>query len=106
MKKSLFSLLFVSLLTLLVSASPVSASSSSNEVDKGYTSFRSVFYIKRNKTIRHYYGTVSAIPTTFDYKENVEGKWYRGTLTLTSTTRTDNGGWYATYSGQLVTAIH
>ena len=74
MKKSLFSLLSVSLLTLLVSASPVSASSSSNEVDKGYTSFRSVFYIKRNKTIRHYYGTASAIPTTFDYKENVEGK--------------------------------
>ena len=100
MKKSLFSLLSVSLLTLLVI--PVMASSSGSEFQSGWQE-NQLIAEKVSKTLdKAFDKDVREIPTSQFYQEFVDemGRTYSGNLILQELI-TENGAYKATYAGEL-----
>ena len=100
MKKLLFSLLFVSLLTLLYI--PVMVSSSSSEFQSGLQE-NQLIAEKVSKTLdKTFDKNIREIPTSQFYQEFVDemGRTYSGDLILQEL-RTVNGAYKATYIGEL-----
>ena len=100
MKKLLFSLLFVSLLTLLFI--PVMVSSSSSEFQSGLQE-NQLIAEKVSKTLdKTFDKNIREIPTSQFYQEFVDemGRTYSGDLILQEL-RTVNGTYKATYVGEL-----
>ena len=100
MKKSLFSLLSVSLLTLLFI--PVMVSSSSSEFQSGLRE-NQLIAEKVSKTLdKTFDKDIREIPTSQFYQEFVDemGRTYSGDLILQEL-RTVNGAYKATYVGEL-----
>ena len=100
MKKSLFSLLSVSLLTLLFI--PVMVSSSSSEFQSGWQE-NQLIAEKLSKTLdKTFDKNIREIPTSQFYQEFVDemGRTYSGNLILQEL-RTENGAYKATYVGEL-----
>lgn len=100
MKKSLFSLLSVSLLTLLFI--PVMVSSSSSEFQSGLQENR-LTVEKVSKTLdKTFDKNIREIPTSQFYQEFVDemGRTYSGNLILQELI-TENGAYKATYVGEL-----
>ena len=100
MKKSLFSLLFVSLLTLLFI--PAMVSSSSSEFQSGLQE-NQLIAEKVSKTLdKTFDKDIREIPTSQFYQEFVDemGRTYSGDLILQEL-RTVNGAYKATYVGEL-----
>lgn len=100
MKKSLFSLLSVSLLTLLFI--PVMVSSSSSEFQSGLQENQFIAE-KVSKTLdKTFDKDIREIPTSQFYQEFVDemGRTYSGDLILQEL-RTVNGAYKATYVGEL-----
>ena len=100
MKKSLFSLLSVSLLTLLFI--PVMVSSSSSEFQSGWQE-NQLIAEKVSKTLdKTFDKNIREIPTSQFYQEFVDemGRTYSGDLILQEL-RTENGAYKATYVGEL-----
>lgn len=100
MKKLLFSLLFVSLLTLLFI--PVMVSSSSSEFQSGLQE-NQLIAEKVSKTLdKTFDKNIREIPTSQFYQEFVDemGRTYSGDLILQEL-RTVNGAYEATYIGEL-----
>ena len=100
MKKLLFSLLFVSLLTLLFI--PVMVSSSSSEFQSGLQE-NQLIAEKVSKTLdKTFDKNIREIPTSQFYQEFVDemGRTYSGDLILQELI-TENGAYKATYVGEL-----
>jgi hypothetical protein spneT_02001338 len=100
MKKLLFSLLFVSLLTLLFI--PVMVSSSSSEFQSGLQE-NQLIAEKVSKTLDKIFDkNIREIPTSQFYQEFVDemGRTYSGNLILQELI-TENGAYKATYVGEL-----
>ncbi len=100
MKKLLFSLLFVSLLTLLFI--PVMVSSSSSEFQSGLQE-NQLIAEKLSKTLdKTFDKNIREIPTSQFYQEFVDemGRTYSGNLILQELI-TENGAYKATYVGEL-----
>ena len=100
MKKLLFSLLFVSLLTLLFI--PVMVSSSSSEFQSGLQE-NQLSAEKVSKTLDKIFDkNIREIPTSQFYQEFVDemGRTYSGNLILQELI-TENGAYKATYVGEL-----
>lgn len=100
MKKLLFSLLFVSLLTLLFI--PVMVSSSSSEFQSGLQE-NQLIAEKVSKTLdKTFDKNIREIPTSQFYQEFVDemGRTYSGNLILQELL-TENGAYKATYVGEL-----
>ena len=100
MKKLLFSLLFVSLLTLLFI--PVMVSSSSSEFQSGLQENQFIAE-KVSKTLdKTFDKDIREIPTSQFYQEFVDemGRTYSGDLILQELI-TENGAYKATYVGEL-----
>ena len=100
MKKLLFSLLFVSLLTLLFI--PVMVSSSSTEFQSGLQE-NQLIAEKLSKTLdKTFDKDIREIPTSQFYQEFVDemGRTYSGNLILQELI-TENGAYKATYVGEL-----
>ena len=100
MKKLLFSLLFVSLLTLLFI--PVMVSSSSSEFQSGLQENQFIAE-KLSKTLdKTFDKNIREIPTSQFYQEFVDemGRTYSGNLILQELI-TENGAYKATYVGEL-----
>ena len=100
MKKLLFSLLFVSLLTLLFI--PVMVSSSSSEFQSGLQE-NQLIAEKLSKTLdKTFDKDIREIPTSQFYQEFVDemGRTYSGNLILQELI-TENGTYKATYVGEL-----
>ena len=100
MKKLLFSLLFVSLLTLLFI--PVMVSSSSSEFQSGLQE-NQLIAEKVSKTLdKTFDKNIREIPTSQFYQEFVDemGRTYSGNLILQELI-TENGDYKATYVGEL-----
>ena len=100
MKELLFSLLFVSLLTLLFI--PVMVSSSSSEFQSGLQENQFIAE-KVSKTLdKTFDKDIREIPTSQFYQEFVDemGRTYSGDLILQEL-RTVNGAYEATYIGEL-----
>ena len=100
MKKLLFSLLFVSLLTLLFI--PVMVSSSSSEFQSGLQE-NQLIAEKVSKTLdKTFDKNIREIPTSQFYQEFVDdmGRTYSGNLILQELI-TENGAYKATYVGEL-----
>ena len=100
MKKLLFSLLFVSLLTLLFI--PVMVSSSSSEFQSGLQE-NQLIAEKVSKTLdKTFDKNIREIPTSQFYQEFVDemGRTYSGNLILQELI-TESGAYKATYVGEL-----
>ena len=100
MKKLLFSLLFVSLLTLLFI--PVMVSSSSSEFQSGLQE-NQLIAEKLSKTLdKTFDKDIREIPTSQFYQEFVDemGRTYSGDLILQELI-SENGAYKATYVGEL-----
>ena len=100
MKKSLFSLLSLSLLTLLVI--PVMVSSSGSEFQSGWQEHQLIAE-KVSKTLdKTFDKDIREIPTSQFYQEFVDemGRTYSGDLILQELI-TENGAYKATYVGEL-----
>ncbi len=100
MKKLLFSLLFVSLLTLFFI--PVMVSSSGSEFQSGWQE-NQLIAEKVSKTLDKIFDkNIREIPTSQFYQEFVDemGRTYSGDLILQEL-RTVNGAYKATYVGEL-----